>query len=147
MNIRKAKLTDSKKIAEFNVLIAKESENLEISYETTAKALKKLIKEKNKGFYLVAKENNKIIGQLMITYEWSDWSNQDFWWIQSVYVDKKFRKKGVFKNLLKKVKELAKLENVSKIRLYVHKENKNAINVYNAVDMKKKDYIIYETTT
>ena len=28
-----------------------------------------------------------VVGQLMITYEWSDWRNGMVWWIQSVHVD------------------------------------------------------------
>ena len=147
MEIRKAKPKDSKIIANFNVLLAKESENENIQYKKTLNAVKKLISNENKGFYLVASENNKIIGQLMITFEFSDWNNEDFWWIQSVYVDKNFRKKGVFKNLLEKVKNLAQKNNVSKIRLYVYNKNNKAIKTYKALDMRKKDYIIFETTT
>lgn len=146
MIIRKAKTNDSKNIAKFNVLLAKESENLDISYEITHRAVKKLISNENKGFYLVAMDNKKIIGQLMITFEFSDWNNEDFWWIQSVYVDKNFRKKGVFKKLLEKVKTLAKKNNVSKIRLYVYNKNSKAIDTYKALKMRKKDYIIFETT-
>ncbi len=145
MIIREATIDDAEKISKYNVLLAKESENLEISYDTTLNAVKKLISNSNKGFYLLAILDGKIIGQLMITFEWSDWSNKDFWWIQSVYVDKKYRKQGVFKNLLSEVKKLAKKSNVSQIRLYVYKENKKAINAYKSLDMKEKKYIIFET--
>ena len=145
MKIKKANLKDAEKIANFNVLLAKESENLNISFNTTLKAVKELIINKNKGFYLLATKDEKIIGQLMITFEWSDWSNKDFWWIQSVYVDKDFRKKGVFKNLLTEVKKQAKKNNVSQIRLYVFKENKKAIKAYKSLNMKEKEYIIFET--
>lgn len=146
MEIRKANIKDSNDIAKFNVLLAKESENLDISYNTTLKAVNRLISNENKGFYLVALKNNKIAGQLMITFEFSDWNNEDFWWIQSVYVNKNFRKKGVFKTLLKKVKKLARKNNVSKIKLYVYNKNNQAIKTYKSLDMKEKDYIIFEAT-
>ncbi len=145
MFIRKANSDDIINISKSNVLLAKESEDLDISYKTTYKAVKKLIDDKNRGFYLLAVENKKILGQLMITYEWSDWNNKDFWWVQSVYVDKNYRKKGVFKSLLNEVKKLSRKNNVSKIRLYVYTENKKAIDVYKSLNMKKKDYIIFET--
>ena len=34
----------------------------------------------------VAERDGQVVGQTMITYEWSDWRNGTFWWIQSVYI-------------------------------------------------------------
>ena len=48
------------------------------------------------GFYLIAEIGKVSAGQLMITYEWSDWRNGLFLWIQSVYVEPKFRNKKFF---------------------------------------------------
>ena len=73
MLIRKAISKDAEKIARNNVLLAKESENTDIEYEKTLEGVKSLINDEMKGFYLVAEENGEIIGQVMVTYEWSDW--------------------------------------------------------------------------
>jgi len=73
MLIRKAISKDAEKIARNNVLLAKESENTDIEYEKTLEGVKSLINDEMKGFYLVAEENGEVIGQVMVTYEWSDW--------------------------------------------------------------------------
>lgn len=147
MNIRYAQRKDAKQLAQHNVLLAKESENNIISYETTLQAVLTVLDDKNKGFILVAEENLKIIGQLMITYEWSDWSNKEIWWIQSVYVDKHYRKKGIFTALFNEIKKIAYEKNIDVIRLYVQSSNQQAIDTYSKLGMKQKTYIIYETTT
>ena len=144
MHINNAELSDAEAIAKNNVLLAKESENVEISYEKTLDGVKSVISDPSKGFYLVAKEDNYIIGQLMITFEWSDWHNKNMWWIQSVYVNKNYRKMGIFKKLLNRAKELAKENNVNVLKLYVHDKNHNAIKAYNKLKMKEKPYIIYQ---
>lgn len=144
MNIRIGRLEDAKDIAKNNCLLAKESENIDISYETTLSGVKKIISDSSKGFYLVAIENSIIIGQLMITFEWSDWRNKNIWWIQSVYVNKKNRKKGVFKQMFIYVKDEAKKNNVDTLRLYVYESNINAIKSYKKIGMSLEPYYIFK---
>ena len=56
----------------------------------------------------------------MVTFEWSDWRNAYFWWIQSVYVAPEFRRKGVYRLLESSVKSQALQKgDVCGIRLYV----------------------------
>ena len=147
IKIRAATINDAEKIAKDNLLLTVESENLKINYETTLKAVKSIIKDKSKGFLIVAEENNDIVGHLMITYEWSDWRNKNIWWIQSVYVDKKHRKQGVFTKMLDHIKNMASENNVDIIRLYAHEDNKNAIKAYEKTNMIKKPYVIYEISS
>ncbi|MEM4259131.1 MAG: GNAT family N-acetyltransferase [Candidatus Thermoplasmatota archaeon] len=108
--------------------------------------VKNLLSDIQKGFYIVAEQSHEIIGQLMITYEWSDWKNTTQWWIQSVYVQKKWRKQGLFTNLLQFTRELAVKQNIKILRLYVHADNHNAIQVYNQSGFEKQPYIIYQHT-
>lgn len=143
MNIRFATLNDAETIAKNSVLLAKESEDLDVTLNETLNGVKGILNDPVKGFYLVAEDKGDIIGELMITYEWSDWRGKNMWWIQSAYVDKTWRKKGVFKQLVEEVKKLAKENNVDIIRLYVHNENKNAMKVYDRIGMKKC-YTVYE---
>jgi len=143
MIIRTAVIKDAEQIAKNNVLLAKESEELEISFDTSLAGVKEILTHSNKGFYLVVKENDTIIGELMITFEWSDWRNTNIWWIQSVFVKESHRGLGVFKKLVKEVKKMAVENNVENLRLYAHTDNKNAIGVYEHIGMVKKPYTIF----
>ncbi len=145
IKVELAKKDDSKEITKHNLLMAEETENIKLSYEKTLKGVLAVIDNPEKGFYLVAKDDkNKIIGQLLITYEWSDWRNCNFYWLQSVYVKKEYRKKGVFKALFKAVKKIAQENNACGLRLYVANENENTKRVYEKLEMKKSHYEIYE---
>jgi ribosomal protein S18 acetylase RimI-like enzyme len=141
-----ASIDDAEEISENNIAMAYESEKVVLSRPIALSAVQNLINDSSKGFYLLAKDNNKIIGQLMITFEWSDWRNSTIWWIQSVYVSPDFRKQGVFHALYQELKRIAKENEISILRLYVHNQNKNAILAYDSLNMEKKSYIIYEAT-
>ncbi len=145
--IRKAKLEDANSIAVFNMKMAEETERKKIDRDVVIKGVQAVLNDSNKGFYLVAEKMNKlpmIVGQLMITYEWSDWRNKNFWWIQSVYIERKHRNKKIFSNLYSTVLEIAKSRNdVAGLRLYVESHNETAKNVYKSLGMKK-NYDVYE---
>jgi ribosomal protein S18 acetylase RimI-like enzyme len=146
--IRKAELKDVTTIADFNVKIAEESEGKSLDRENVRKGVKAVITDCHKGFYLVAEKSCGIIelvGQLLITFEWSDWRNGCFWWVQSVYVPKKYRNQRIFSQLFRYIIELAKRSgDVSGMRLYVEKHNEAAKRIYEALGMKKTSYDIYE---
>ena len=144
MIIRKANVKDVKLITNNNFLLAFESENKSIYFSTFYKGVKNIIDDKAKGFYLVIEKNNGIIGQLMITHEWSDWNNEFIWWIQSVYVDKSNRKNSVFTELIKELIKLAKENNIKKLKLYVYRNNLNAKIVYEKIGMSKELFDIYQ---
>ena len=144
MTIRKAKTDDIEIIVNNNILLALESEKKSIDYDTVYNGVKSMIMDNNKGFYLVFERNNKIIGQLMITFEWSDWNDKSIWWIQSVFVDKSNRKIGVFNDLIRYIKLMAKNYKVKNLKLYVHKKNINAKKVYEKLGMLKEPYDIYK---
>jgi GNAT superfamily N-acetyltransferase len=135
---------DAKEISKNNIKMAKETEKITITSHISLQAVINLINNPSKGFYLIAKKNKEIIGQLMITYEWSDWRNNTIWWIQSVFVKPLFRKKGVFFDLYNYIKKMAKDQDIELLRLYVHNENYTAISVYESLGMKKKSYTIFE---
>ncbi|MCK7509419.1 MAG: GNAT family N-acetyltransferase [Desulfobacterales bacterium] len=97
--IRDASLSDAPTIARFNALMALETENLTLDESRLLNGVRAVLQDPAKGFYCVAEMDGAVVGQLMITYEWSDWRNATFWWIQSVYVEKSVRSKGVFREL------------------------------------------------
>lgn len=144
MRIRNASLEDADTIARYNVLLAKESENEELEYRTVLKGVRTLLTDERKGFYLVALEKNVIIGQVMVTFEWSDWRNRNIWWLQSVYVDKAWRKRGVFQRLFEELWLRAAKEGVGLLRLYVHGANRKALEVYRRIGMEKAPYSVYQ---
>ncbi|MBU0498376.1 MAG: GNAT family N-acetyltransferase [Candidatus Thermoplasmatota archaeon] len=144
MQIRRAASSDAKVLASHNVMLAQESENCKIELETTLAGVYSVLADPSKGFYVVALENEKIVGQLMITFEWSDWRNRQIWWVQSVYVKFGFRRKGVFQNMFKYIETEAKTACVSLIRLYVHDTNVNACLVYDALGLQPAPYHMYE---
>jgi ribosomal protein S18 acetylase RimI-like enzyme len=128
--------------------MAKETEGKTLDRNIVREGVKTVLSNELKGFYLLAEENEGarvICGQLMVTFEWSDWRNKYFWWIQSVYVDKKYRNKKVFSHLYRAVIEMALSDgSVGGLRLYVEKHNDSAKRVYESLGMKKTPYEIYE---
>lgn len=146
--IRKAKLQDLERIVDFNLQMAKETEGKILDKNIVKKGVKAVLSNEILGFYLIAensKDVNILVGQLMVTFEWSDWRNKNFWWIQSVYVDKKYRNKKVFSQLFRTITKLAlSKKNICGLRLYVEKHNNSAKQVYETLGMKKTAYEIYE---
>jgi ribosomal protein S18 acetylase RimI-like enzyme len=93
----------------------------------------------------VADADGRIAGGLMVTFEWSDWRNKWFWWIQSVYVLPDFRGQAVYRKLYDFVKQkAAEAGNVCGFRLYVEHDNKRAQHVYETVGMAASHYLMYE---
>ena len=144
MKFRKAISTDAKTLAKNNVMMAKESENVDIDFNTTLAGISSVLEDSSKGFYVVAEDKGEIIGQLMITFEWSDWRNKAIWWIQSVYIVGPWRRKGVFSGLLQEIYTLGEKEGVSCFRLYVHGLNRGAIEVYRKLGLVEGKYVMFE---
>jgi len=146
MIISKAIMDDACMLAENNLLLAIESEGEPLEYDTVLDGVRAVLDDETKGFYLIARENDAIIGQLMITYEWSDWRNECIWWVQSVYVSKDHRKSGVFSKLVEDVRKRARKADVSRLRLYVHITNTLAIDVYRHTSWDEGHYLLFETS-
>ena len=145
MCIRKANYSDVKNLIEFNKAIAIETERKKLRESVLKKGIMRILKDPSLGFYLVSEKSNKTIGSLMVTKEWSDWRNGQFWWIQSVYVVKQFRKQGVYKSMYKHVKKIAHSNpDLCGFRLYVEKNNSLAKKVYDSLGMKETSYLIFE---
>lgn len=145
-DIRPASLTDAAFIADCNIRIAFETEKRQLDTKTVAAGVTALLNDSNKGVYFIAEVAGKPVGQMLITYEWSDWRNGTFWWIQSVYIIEGFRCKGVFRELFEHAHALAKArEDVCGLRLYVETQNTHAKQVYAKLGMHQTDYELFET--
>lgn len=143
--IRKASNNDINTIVTFNYLMAKETETILLDKNIVKLGVKSVITNPSKAQYWIAENNNEIIGQLMVTYEWSDWRNGDMWWISSVYVTENFRRCGVFSALYKHIEHMAK-KNLSccGIRLYIEKHNERAQKTYLSLGMNDAGYDVME---
>ncbi len=145
MNIRKATKHDASALIEFNQAMALETEGKHLEPETLATGVKAVFEDPAKGYYVVCENNGEIVGGLMVTYEWSDWRNAWFWWIQSVYILPGFRGQSIYSRLYGHVKELAASRpDVCGFRLYVEKENGHAQRVYKKLGMSESHYQMYE---
>lgn len=145
VKIRKAKIEDLETIAKFNYNLAKQTEDKELDLGILTKGVEALLSDLSKGQYYVYEIDEKVVGQIMYTYEWSDWRNGTFLWVQSVYVDEEYRRKGIFKELYNYVKEICDNDKeIVGIRLYVEKENFNAKATYKALGMCECNYHMYE---
>ena len=135
---------DIEAIAQFQVDMAMESEGTTLDRQTVLRGVTEAMNDRNRGLYLVTRKESEVVGSLMITREWSDWNAQWYWWVQSVYITPAHRGKGLFRAMYAKVKELASLEGIEQVRLYVDKSNRVAQEVYRKVGMEECHYLMYE---
>ncbi len=145
VNIRQANDHDAQTIAGFNSLMAIETEGKTLQPEIILSGVQNMIANPAYGYYLVAEQDGQVVGSLMITRQWSDWRNSMFWWIESVYICKEYRRQGIYRQLYNKVKTLAEKDgNICGFRLSVEKDNLKAQQTYQSLGMTKTDYLIYE---
>lgn len=145
MKIRKARSSDAAIITDFNVRMAQETENRRLNRPRVRRGVTALLKDDAKGTYFLAEEKGVVAGQLLITTEWSDWRNGNFWWIQSVYVAPEFRQRGVFRALYAHAHQLARSRrDVCGLRLYVGDDNTRAQRAYERLGLKASHYKFFE---
>ena len=151
--IRIATIDDAPALAEFNRNIARETENLSLIPAVVLSGVKAVFETPARGFYVVAeaqaearaKSHKSLVASLMVTTEWSDWRDGEFWWIQSVYVARPWRRRGLYRLLYNHVKRLAEQDrNVCGFRLYVERENRVAQQTYATLGMVETHYKVFE---
>lgn len=144
-NIRAATPADLDTIVDFNQALAEESEGRELDPVQIRGGVAALLADPGKGCYFLLERDGQVVGQTMITFEWSDWRNGVFWWIQSVYVHADHRGTGAFSALYRHIRDRALSEkDVCGIRLYVDKTNQHAADIYRALGMQDAHYDMLE---
>lgn len=142
--IREAHTDDLSILVENNLALAKETESLNLDKDVLRKGIEQAL-SREECHYFVAVISGKIVGQTMITYEWSDWRNGVIWWMQSVYVYPEYRKQGVFRTLFKHIENLARTDSqVKALRLYVMQNNNIGQRTYHSLGMNDSGYIVFE---
>jgi len=145
IQVRPARAEDLEILAANHRAMALETEGKSLDEDKTHGGTRAVLEDASKGFYLVAEREGRPVGQLLVTYEWSDWRNGTFWWIQSVYVSPEARRAGVYRALHDHVLAEARArKDVCGVRLYVDKENSKAQATYKAMGMALAHYDLYE---
>ncbi|MBS0261273.1 MAG: GNAT family N-acetyltransferase [Planctomycetes bacterium] len=145
IHIRFAKPEDWPTIVDFNLRLAQESEGKDLQRADLEPGVRTLLADSRKGRYLVAEVAGNVVGQLMHTYEWSDWRNGDIWWLQSVYVAPDFRRQGVFRALFDRLRTEAENDpTVVGLRLYVETNNTQAHQTYRDLGLTPGGYFVMQ---
>ncbi|MQF65416.1 GNAT family N-acetyltransferase [SAR202 cluster bacterium AC-409-J13_OGT_754m] len=145
MVIRTAHSDECEVLVEFQQAMAQETEGKTLDANLLRQGINAVFKCPSKGFYIVAEIQGKVVGSLLITYEWSDWRNSNIWWIQSVFVSSTWRRRGVYKALYSHIYQQASTDDkIGGIRLYVDRDNHIAQQTYSNLGMTKSHYEMYE---
>ena len=145
MIIRKAIPEDAQTIAEFQQKMAFETESVQLDMNIVTKGVMAVFDDEKKGDYFVAEKDGMIVGSLLTTFEWSDWRNGTVLWIQSVFILKKFRGQGIYKNMYLHIRTIVENDPaLMGVRLYVEKTNDTAQKVYSKLGMDGDHYHLYE---
>ena len=145
LRVREASMADINILVEFNAAMALETERKTLDPRILSAGVAAVLAEPRRGFYLVAEAERDVVGCLMITYEWSDWRNGDWWWFQSVYVRPEDRRRGVFRLLYAEVERRARATpRVIGLRLYVERDNASAQRTYASLGMSETHYRLFE---
>jgi ribosomal protein S18 acetylase RimI-like enzyme len=145
LQIRPPTLTDVETIVDFNQRLAQETENRTLPLEVLRRGVRAILHDPQRGRYFLAEWEGQVVGQLMITLEWSDWRDGWMWWIQSVYVRAEARQRGVFRALYEHVLAQARAAgDVAGLRLYVEDHNTAAQATYHKLGMSDAGYRVLE---
>lgn len=149
--VRPATLEDLETLTEFSAAMALETEQRTLDRTRLRLGTQAVIDQPERGQYFVAdlrqesQADTVTVGQLLITYEWSDWRNARFWWIQSVYVHPAWRRQGVYRRMHGAIVEAAKQRHdICGLRLYVERSNTVAQSVYKTMKLVRTPYEMWE---
>lgn len=144
--IRMATKADLEVLVRFQIAMASESEDKGLDENTLRHGIATALSSEDLALYILAEIAGKPVGTLMLTWEWSDWRNGRFWWIQSVYVASSHRRLGVYSAMHHHVLSLASEDpKAAGIRLYVEKDNDGAQATYRRLGMVETHYRLFET--
>lgn len=145
IEVRPGHPDDIATIVEFNAQLAWETERKQLDRQILNQGVARALAHPEVARYFVACREGRVVGQLMHTWEWSDWRNGFWWWIQSVYVAAEFRRQGVFRTLLRRLEQEAqRASDVVGLRLYVETHNELAQQVYHHLGFDSAEYLVRE---
>jgi GNAT superfamily N-acetyltransferase len=143
-SVRAARAEDLEALVAGNLALAEETERMRLDRDTLRLGIEALLESRAPGRYWVAELEGRVVGQLLITFEWSDWRNRMVWWIQSVYVTPDARGRGVLRTLYDAARREALASGSGGLRLYVDTNNIKAQAAYAALGMNGEHYRVFE---
>ncbi|MFN9718846.1 MAG: GNAT family N-acetyltransferase [Planctomycetota bacterium] len=136
---------DAETIAQLNCQLAQETESRSLDWQTVLNGVRNGLRLTPEVQYFVAESEGRVIGQLMLTREWSDWRNGWMIWLQSVYVEADFRRSGIFRSLFQySINTLRARSGIAGIRLYVERANQTAKACYHSLGFCDAGYDVLE---
>lgn len=145
MNIRPATPDDLPTLVDFNARLALETEQKLLDRDALVRGCRAVLEHAERGFYTVAEREGAVVGQCLVTFEWSDWRAGWLWWIGSVYVTSDARRSGVWSGLHRHLLARARAQgDVIGLRLYVERANSVARSTYERLGMRDAGYDIME---
>jgi ribosomal protein S18 acetylase RimI-like enzyme len=145
IHVRPARQEDVSLMVRWQMAMALETEDKPLDEAVLTRGIQRAFEDAQKGRYFIAEIEGRPAGTLMLTWEWSDWRDGWWWWIQSVFVDEAFRRRGVYRALYAHVLALAQADpEVRGIRLYVEQDNSSARRTYEFLGMQHPGYVMYE---
>jgi len=147
--VRPARMEDVDMLVTFSAAMALETEGRRLDMDRLRRGTQRVFDSPTRGFYVVAElpqeSSPGVIGQLLVTYEWSDWRDATFWWIQSLYVHPDWRRRGVYRRMHEYVRQQARSRSdVCGLRLYVEAGNTGAQAAYRQTGLFPSSYRIIE---
>ena len=141
--VRRAKLADLEQLVSFTILEAIEAEGIDLSPGNVRRGILAALENDTLGrYWVLARENDEVIGNVSVIREWSNWNGGYYWWIQSLFIQPEFRGVGLMQKLIDTVKEEAQRGGGLELRLYVHSTNTRAIKAYRKSGFSESDYRI-----
>lgn len=144
ITVRAATRTDVPLLVANNLAMAWETEELRLDESVLRAGVERVFSGDVGARYWLACDGDTVVGQLMVTTEWSDWRNAWVWWIQSVYTLPSGRGQGVYRALYEHVCAEGRAQQVGGVRLYVDTRNTNAQSVYTKLGMEGEHYRVFE---
>ena len=147
--VRPARMEDVDMLVTFSAAMALETESRRLDMDRLRRGTQRVFDSPTRGFYVVAElpqeSSPGVIGQLLVTYEWSDWRDATFWWIQSLYVHPDWRRRGVYRRMHEYIRQQARSRSdVCGLRLYVEAGNTGAQAAYRQTGLFPSSYRIIE---
>lgn len=143
-SIRRAKPQDLDTLVRFNQALAQEIKGEGLDLHLLTQGVQAVLDDPNRGFYTVVEVEAQAIAACLVTFEWSDWRNAWFWWLQDVYVQPSYRQQGIFRAIYTHLKKQAQVEKACGLRLYVYQQNTRAQEVYQRVGMNPSSSLMFE---
>jgi GNAT superfamily N-acetyltransferase len=144
VKIRKATAGDVATIVEFNAQLAQEIEALVLDRNLARRGVEDVLADSSKGVYWLAEVNDVVVGQVLVTTEWSDWRDGFFGGFKEC-LSRRMRGRGVFHALFEFIHEqAAEHADVCGVRLCIEAQNARAKRVCESLGMERTHYEVYE---